>query len=87
MVAKTSTDTTKSRSAIRKPKEERESFSDTFVRPGKRSLTCKDVIGIIKQTPEEARELAQRVRAAHERLGHGLERRKAVVRTRLMSFD
>ncbi len=83
VAVKTITITEEAYNTIRGLKEEHESFSNLFVRLGKRSLTCKDIIGILKQTPEEARELAHRVHVVHERLGQGLGRRAADVRARL----
>ncbi len=87
MTTKTITVTEDAYTAIRRLKDESESFSDLFLRLGGRYLTVNDIVGILKHTPEQAEEFATRVRAVHERLGKGFEERKEYVRARLKQFD
>jgi predicted CopG family antitoxin len=63
-----------------------ESFSELFLRIGKKPLQIKDIIGILKQTPEEAAEFKRRVREIHEELGKGMERRIEDVRARFKRY-
>lgn len=87
MTTKTITVTEDAYAAVRRLKNETESFSDLFLRLGKRCVTVSDIRGILKHTPEQAAEFSARVRAVHERLGKGFEERKEYVRARLKQLD
>ena len=82
MAVKTITVTEEAYQAIKRLKTEQESFSELFLRLSTRSLTARDLRGILKHTPEEAEEFRRRVREVHERLGRDIQERVEHVRTR-----
>ena len=82
MVTKTVTITEDAYHAIKRLKQGDESFSDLFLRLGTHQLTAKDIVGILKHTPEEDRIYKERVLKLHEELGEGLQKRLDDVRTR-----
>lgn len=83
MVTKTITITEDAYDSIVRLKHEGESFSELFLRLSSKPLLVKDLVGILRHTPEEAREFADRVKKIHEELGKGWEERIADVRARL----
>ncbi len=82
MVTKTLTVTENAYDAIKRLKQGDESFSDLFLRLGRRYVTVKEVAGILKDTPKEAAEFRNRMRQIREELGEGLNKRIDDVRTR-----
>ena len=83
MAIKTITVTVDAYQAIKRMKKGEESFSDLFLRLGGRPLMIKDVIGVLKQTPEEAEAFRRRVLDAGQRLNESLQKGVADVRARL----
>lgn len=82
MVTKTLTVTENAYDAIKRLKQGDESFSDLFLRLGRRYVTIKEIAGILKDTPEEAAEFRNRMRQIREELGEGLNKRIDDVRAR-----
>lgn len=83
MVVKTITITEDAYHAIKRLKMEHESFSDLFKRLGSKPATVKDIMGIAKSTPEDAEELAKRVKDMRKQIGKDLAGRITHVRSRL----
>ncbi len=83
MAVKTITVTENAYDAMKRLKGADESFSELFIRIGKKQLTVDGIAGILKHTPEEAQAFRERVRAVHEGLNAGFKRRAADVRARL----
>lgn len=83
MAVKTITITTEAYEAIRRMKQERESFSDLFLRIGKKPLTAKDIRGIFHKTPAEVEDIQERIRKMREEFSEGMQRRLDDVRARL----
>lgn len=82
MVTKTVTVTEDAYDAIKRLKYGNESFSDLFLRLGSKPLTARDVVGVLKHTPEESRAYVESVRKLHKELGEGLQARLDDVRAR-----
>lgn len=82
MTTKTITITEDAYKVVKGMKRENESFSDLFKRLGKKQLRVKDIVGCLKQTPEEAEAFRKRVQQIHEELGKGLQKRIEDVRAR-----
>jgi len=82
MTVKTITVTEDAYNAMKNMKKTDESFSDLFIRLGSRPIQLKDIVGILKHTPEEAEEFRRRVLGARERLNKDLARHIEDVRSR-----
>ncbi|HLF54633.1 MAG TPA: antitoxin VapB family protein [Candidatus Nanoarchaeia archaeon] len=87
MVVKTITITEDAYKAIKSLKRGEESFSDLFLRVGKKQLTVKDIMGILKHTPEESAEFRRRVREVHKGIDESMKKRIEDVRSRLKRFN
>ena len=83
MTVKTITITQNAYEAIKSMKHEEESFSDLFLRIGRKPLTIKDLAGILKHTPAEAEAFKRRVLEARERLNKSMQEHTEDARTRL----
>ncbi len=83
MVTKTITITEDAYESVVGLKQGGESFSDLFLRLGKKYCTATDLLG----TLDRDEGFAKRVREAHERLGKGLQKRKDYVRARFQRTD
>jgi predicted CopG family antitoxin len=83
MTVKTITVTEDAYNAMKNMKKTYESFSDLFIRLGSRPIKLRDIVGILKHTPEEAEEFRRRVLGARERLNKDLGRHIEDVRSRL----
>lgn len=82
MVVKTITVTEEAYNAIKRLKTDNESFSELFNRLGNKQLRVKDLIGVLKHTPQEAAEFRRRVIEERNILSGDMERRIDDVRTR-----
>ncbi len=87
MVVKTITITEDAYDTIKGMKKPDESFSELFLRIGKKPLTIKDIAGILKHTPEEAAEFRKRFWEYRKSLGEGMEKRIEDVRTRFKRYN
>ncbi len=82
MATKTVTITEDAYEAIRHLKHEGESFSELFLRMAETKIRVKDIVGILKHTPEEAKAFKEGVHAMRQRLDEGIIRRITNVRSR-----
>lgn len=86
MTVKTITITENAYDAIKRLKSSDESFSDLFLRIGKKKvLTAKDLVG--KISPEEGEAWMQRVLAYQKRMNEDMRRHIDDVRARLKRSD
>ena len=83
MAVKTITVTEEAYGAVKQLKTRDESFSDLFLRIGKKHPTFADIRGLLLHTPDKGATFAHRVEEAHARLGADVRRRVDDVRTRL----
>jgi len=83
MTTKTITITEDAYESVAGLKQGEESFSDLFLRLGKKHCTAHDLIGAI----DSDKGFAKRVHEAHEQLGNGLKKRKNYVRARFQCAD
>lgn len=83
MTVKTITITQSAYDCIKSMKRGEESFSELFLRIGGRSLTIKDLAGVLHHNPEEAKSFRDKVWNARKESGKGLGGRVADVRSRL----
>jgi predicted CopG family antitoxin len=86
MAIKTITVTEDAYQAVKRLKKGEESFSDLFLRLGGKSITAKDILGVLKHVPEETAALKRSVREIHEELSRGMEKRIEDVRSRLKRY-
>lgn len=82
MAIKTITVTEDAYDAIKRLKNEDESFSELFKRLGSKPATIKDIVGKLKTTPEDYEKFAARVRKIRQELGEGFEKRAKDVHLR-----
>ncbi|MBI4142020.1 antitoxin VapB family protein [Candidatus Woesearchaeota archaeon] len=82
MTVKTITVTEDAYDAMYHLKHEGESFSELFIRLSHTPLKVKDLLGALKDAPEEASAFVERVKKIREEAGKGWEERIADVRAR-----
>ena len=82
MVVKTITVTEDAYAAVKDLKQEDESFSDLFLRLGKRTLRVKDLAGFLQGTPERAKELREKLKQLRQETDASFEQRMKDVRAR-----
>lgn len=87
MTVKTITITEDAYETIRRLKIDDESFSNLFKRLGERYATFKDIRGVMKHTPDEAKEFAERAKKIREKLGKSMKERVENVRSRYKRFN
>lgn len=68
--------------ALKRQKHKDESFSEVIRRLSGQKLKVKDLIGVLKKTPEEHEEFARRVKEVRERMGKSMQERAQRVRAR-----
>lgn len=76
MVVKTITVTEDAYNALKKDKEENESFSEVILRTHGKKLTVKEICGILKESPEEGKAWSERVKKIHAQFGKDMEERQ-----------
>jgi predicted CopG family antitoxin len=82
MVTKTITITENAYEAVKRLKKTDESFSDLFLRMGKKA-TIRDLVGVLKMNRAEGNAFQKRVKVVRRDLNEGFERGIKDVRTRL----
>lgn len=88
MAVKTITVTEDAYLAMKRIKNEDESFSDLFLRVSKKHvLTAKDLVGAISMTPHEGEEWSHRVTEHQKRMNEDFRRHMDNVRARLKRTD
>ncbi|MEK6960050.1 MAG: antitoxin VapB family protein [Nanoarchaeota archaeon] len=87
MAVKTITVTEDAYDSFKRLKRADESFSDLFLRMSKKPVTFNDIVGIVKQSPQETEDLKRRIAEIHNRIGERLDRRAEDVRSRLKRID
>lgn len=83
MAVKTITVTEDAYETIKRMKSDEESFSELFLRLGHKQLSVRDMLGILKESPEEGAAFAERVRRIRQGTDESSERRVKDVRSRL----
>ncbi len=83
MVIKTITVTEGAYESIKSLKRADESFSDLFLRIGKKPLKIMDIAGVLKHTPAEAAAFRKQFWEFRKSLGEGMQKRIEDVRVRL----
>ena len=83
MSIKTITVTEDAYEAMKRLKFEDESFSELFKRLSSKNATARDILGMLKHSPEESKAFRRRVKEAGDRLDKGIREGIEDVRSRL----
>lgn len=83
MTVKTITITEEAYKAIKWLKKEHESFSELFLRIGKKPLTIKDITGILRRTPEESQKSVKEFWEQRRTIGDAMKKRRENVHSGL----
>ena len=87
MVVKTITVTEDAYESLKRLKHEDESFSEVIKRLAGKKMLVKDLLGILKKSPEEHEEFIKRVKRIREEMSKDMGERIERVRARYNSAD
>ena len=87
MTTKTITITEEAYTVVKRLKNENESFSQLFLRLAENKTQIKNIIGLLKQLPDEGAAFAERVKNTREQMSKDMEEKIEHVRRRLYNTN